>query len=77
MVETEQILVIRRSGQPVLVWCPECARQARMVRPEEAAILADLSPRAIYRRVEDGRLHFTETTQGQLWVCLNSLRTHQ
>ena len=73
--ETEQVWVIRRSGQPVLAWCPACVRQVRMVRPEEAAVLVDLSPRAIYRRVEDGQLHFTETPEGQLWICLNSLRT--
>jgi hypothetical protein len=29
--------------------------------------------RAIYRRVEAGELHFTETPEGQLLICLNSI----
>jgi len=46
-----------------------------MATPEEAAILTGFSLRAICRQVEAGGLHFRETANGQLFICLNSLRT--
>jgi predicted site-specific integrase-resolvase len=44
-----------------------------MLRPEEAAHIARISPRLIYQWVEAGRLHFKETPDGSLFVCLASL----
>jgi hypothetical protein len=44
-----------------------------MLGAEEAAALTGLGQRAIFRRVEDGRLHFTENPSGTLLICLNSL----
>jgi hypothetical protein len=69
---THEVMSIRRRGK-VMLWCEECAAQVRMVTPEEAALLAGVSARAIYRRIEAGRLHFTETTEGLLLICFNSL----
>ncbi|HXG68777.1 MAG TPA: hypothetical protein VNO70_27010 [Blastocatellia bacterium] len=44
-----------------------------MVTPEEAVILTGISARAIYRWVEGGRVHYTETAAGFLFICLQSL----
>ena len=44
-----------------------------MVTVDEAVIAAGVSTRAIYQGVEDGKLHFTETLEGLLRICLNSL----
>jgi len=44
-----------------------------MIMPNEAAVLSDTSSRAIYRLIEDGGLHFVETRDGDLLICLNSL----
>jgi len=44
-----------------------------MVTPEHAARLLGTAPRAIYRLVESGGLHFTEVDSGGLLVCVNSL----
>ena len=71
-IETHEVWVVRRrSGGPA--WCEECAGQRGMLTPEEAATLARVSPRAIYKWVEAGRLHFTETADGALLVCPASL----
>jgi hypothetical protein len=43
------------------------------VLPEQAAILTGISAREIYRRLEIGRIHFTETSLGSLLICLNSV----
>lgn len=74
--ETERLLIIRQRGQRPPVWCEQCAHQVRMVTPEEAAVVAGLSARHIYRQAEAGRLHFTETPGGALLICLNSVRSH-
>lgn len=44
-----------------------------MVKVDEAAILAHVSSRSIYRWVETERVHFAETPEGLLLICLNSL----
>jgi hypothetical protein len=46
-----------------------------MLTPEVAARLASVSPRTIYRWIEAGALHFTETPDGILLVCQASLFT--
>jgi hypothetical protein len=44
-----------------------------MVAPEGAAEMAHASTREVYRRVESGKLHFVETTTGDLFICCPSL----
>jgi hypothetical protein len=72
-VQTDRVLVIRRRRRGGLKWCESCAARVEMMNPEEAAAVSGLSLRAIFRLVEASRLHFTETAEGLLWVCFNSL----
>jgi hypothetical protein len=71
-VESERILVVlhqKGTGS----WCPVCGAGVTMVGIEEAVAIADVSPGAIYRQIEQRRLHFSESTPGELLICLNSL----
>ena len=75
-IEIERSLIISRSEAEALAWCAECAAHVRMLRPEDAAAVARVSVRTIYRWVEAGKLHFSETPEGpngMLRICLNSL----
>ena len=73
-VETETIVCLRRRSRTALTaWCPQCATEVKQVTPEEAAMYSGLSLRTIYRKVEADRLHFSETAEGRLFICLNSL----
>ena len=72
-VETHQLLVVRRAKGSIQGWCSECANDVPLIRPEEAAVLAGVSPRTIYRRVEAGLVHFAESPEGWLLICLGSL----
>ena len=72
-VESSEVLVIRKPGGSVFAWCPGCVAETVMIWPEAAAVLTGLSTRTIYRLVEADRIHFAETTEGLLLVCLNSL----
>jgi excisionase family DNA binding protein len=73
-VETS-LLVFRRTTNPAAVSCVECSSPVQMITPEEAAVLASVSTRTVYRRVERGQLHFVETDAGRLLICPNCLPT--
>ena len=73
IVETHRILTIKRGSRYRLAWCEECGEQARMVTADEAAILARVNSRAIYQLIEERELHFVETPDGMVLICLNSL----
>jgi excisionase family DNA binding protein len=74
-IETHEVWIIRNPPQTMLSFCFECGVEAQMLKPEEAARLARVSQRIIYRWVEEGRMHFTETPAEGLCICLNSLPT--
>src|SRR4051794_5837451 len=59
---------------PVAVqhWCSECATPVVVMQPELAATVCFQTTRAIYRFVEEGRIHFTDGPEGVL-VCPASL----
>ncbi len=73
-VETNSLSVIGPAGRSIDLWCAECAAVVPMVTPEHAARLCGTAPRAIYRQVENGEVHFTEVDSGGLLVCVNFLR---
>ena len=71
-VETEETLTVRiaKTNGPR---CAACATGVSMVRPETAARVTGFRPREIYRRVEAGTVHFQESADGTVFVCLDSL----
>jgi hypothetical protein len=73
-LETSQVFEVKLRRQRALGWCPQCATTVQMLTPEAAALAFSISTRAIYRGVEEGQLHFTETTDGLLLVCSASLQ---
>lgn len=72
-IERHQVTVVRGRQRPVRLWCPGCGSEAPMVRAEEAAALAGVSARTIYRWVEAGQIHYRETAEGEVLICLASL----
>lgn len=73
-VEIEQIAVLRRNTGAVHLWCNSCSAIVRMIRPEWAALLTKETVRMIYRQADAGEVHFTETPDGALLICLESLK---
>ena len=67
------MLLVSGRSVAVTAWCETCGARVRMLMPEEAARLAGVTTRTIYRRAEDGRVHFTETADGALLICSGSL----
>lgn len=77
-VDSHELLMIRNTGQLIRntgqrqqMPCSECAGQ--MVVSEQAIALVGVSSRVLHREIEAGIIHFAETAEGSLLVCLNSL----
>jgi hypothetical protein len=74
VVEIHEFYVIRSVSGSMPALCWECAAgDAIMVPPEQAAVLAQVSVRMIYRWVETGTIHYRESSTGSIIVCVKSL----
>jgi len=72
-VEKRRLIVLKRQRRSVPDWCADCGEQVAMLTPDQAATIANVSSRTIYRRVEAGEMHYLETAEGRLLVCANSI----
>lgn len=72
-VETLELFVSGRTNASVEEWCQECPEPSRMFSPEQAAVLAGVSQRFLYRMIEAEQVHFKETPGGRILVCPSSL----
>jgi len=72
-IESHEVWTVRKPGRNSASWCRECTDPARMLSPEQAAELRGISTRTIYRWVEAGRVHFAETADGGVSVCVATL----
>ena len=72
-VEIDEVFVIQRRGRSVESWCLGCGQAATHVMPEDAAMLVGIGPRAIYRLVELGEIHWRDGPERLLLICLGSL----
>ncbi len=72
-VEIDDVLVVNRSGHSVEGWCSECNRETTLVTPEDAANIAGIGTRFVYRLIEVGEVHSQEAPGEVLLLCLGSL----
>ena len=70
--ETNRLTVIT-SRRSLLAPCALCGAAAPMIGVEEAAAMARVNLLAVYRLIETGTLHCTETSAGRVLVCAASL----
>jgi hypothetical protein len=73
IIETKRLTIIRQIGNITRSWCPSCDRQVQKVTPDQAAMMFRMSTRKIHRMVEEGQVHFIETSDGLLLICVDSL----
>ena len=76
-IETWRKTTVRKHAPTIFARCDVCGIDTQMFAPEEFARLQDTTERIIYRRIENGDFHFTETENGALLVCGNSLKLVQ
>lgn len=72
--ETHEVLIVRRGSEPsIRMWCGECSAEVEMLQPEEAAAIANVSTRTIYRWIEAAQIHHAESVGGNVIVCPKNL----
>jgi hypothetical protein len=74
IIERDELWVVRGPRPRAPGRCELCG-ETEFVTPETAAALAGVNTRTIYRLVEAGLIHFLETPEGSVLVCLRSLTT--
>ena len=70
-IELNETVAYSRGSERFESFCPICKSMVEMAAPKVAAIIARMSEREIYRLVESGNVHFTETDR--ILVCTRSL----
>ena len=74
-VEKHRVVMLSNRNHSMRAWCRTCGEEVQMVTPDEAAQRCQVSTRTIYRWIEIGQLHFTETENGFSLVCHQSLES--
>lgn len=72
-IDRQRLFVLKRRGASGPEWCRACGEKVQMLTPDQAAVIANVSSRTIYRRVEAGEMHYNETADGRLLICPNSI----
>ena len=72
-VKRRQVVIINRPFVSPQKRCDRCTEPSGLITPDEAAALCDVSTRTIYRWLETGAIHFSETASEGLLICLSSL----
>lgn len=74
-LETDRFVVLSRRASLITSWCAQCDQRVRMITVDEASAIAGVSSRTIYRWADGESLHFTETSEGRLLICFQSIST--
>lgn len=73
-VEIHEFYVVRTASGSLPALCLECSTDdSIMIAPEQAAAVAHVPVRMIYRWVETGVVHYKEGPNGSLIVCVKSM----
>lgn len=67
VVETKRRFIVSQPETGEQIFCPLCTGQ--MISAEASAVLFKLSRRAVYQAIETGKLHFSETKNGLIFIC--------
>lgn len=69
----EKTVIRFRSRAVTNIFCRECCENARHFSVPQAAHVLSMSETSVFRAVECGQIHSTETASGALLVCGNSV----
>ena len=72
-IQRRELSLSLRSQSPVAERCASCQCEVNMLPVELAAKASGVSPRTVYRWIEQDRVHYRELSDGTVLVCENSL----
>jgi hypothetical protein len=71
-IETESLLVLRGRNM-TRAWCVTCAAEGEVIALEEVGMISNLERSALEQWLNSGNLHLSQTADGSMRICLNSL----
>jgi len=71
-IETDSLLILQR-GHSTRAWCPRCAAEGEMIPLEKTGRISGLQKSLLEEWLNSEDLHRSETADGSLLICLNSL----
>jgi hypothetical protein len=72
-IQRRELAVTHGEHPRVAERCPVCDREVNMLPVDVAAKAAGVSPRTLYRWIEQSKVHFHELSDGAVLVCESSL----
>jgi Domain of unknown function (DUF4124) len=72
-IRTDEVVILRTNRRESRISCQQCQGKTLMIKAEEAMALAHTTAREIYRWVETGQIHYTESPDGSLLLCPDSI----
>lgn len=69
--ELEETTIVWQEAKILTEFCPQCQVRVKMASPKAIADLSGFTEREIFRLIEAGKIHFTETDR--ILICLNSI----
>lgn len=69
--EMDRLIVFNRPRKSE--WCTSCSRPVEMLSVDDAALFAQVNSVTIFRWAIAGELHSSESPEGLLLICPNSL----
>jgi len=73
-IEVDEVIYLAKQPRPLpRLWCESCGNQSTMVTPRQASVMTGVTVRIVNRWVESDLVHFIETEDGLLLVCVSSL----
>jgi hypothetical protein len=73
-IEIHERLIVRTASGSFPALCEACsAGDGILLSPEQASAVTGIAIRLIYRWVEAGTIHYRETANGKLSVCVKTL----
>jgi hypothetical protein len=75
VAERERRVTIRWGSFQPDKFCPTCNGASPFVAVDQAAVIGGTTSLAIYRAIKSGQVHWLETSEGILIVCLASIET--
>jgi hypothetical protein len=74
-IELSETIAYSRRGERFKTFCSECQATVEVATTHAAAIVTHMTEREVYRLVETGEIHFTETDR--VLVCIDSITGYQ
>ena len=72
LFEQREIWRVKHADDPETMPCPFCSEETPMIAAEKLASVLGQSTRAIYKGIDEGKVHFVETASMHMFVCLAS-----